>query len=186
MIIHVPASEGPPRRSRKDWRFYLRVGSGTIPMEYFQIADMFGKRPHPKLELFLETGRIGTVPFDNGLLRFFCMDLSNTGRGLAKFPSIRFRRNCGLTVSQFGLDGNGNVGLPTRPDDEWVIFGGGADDVIHPGTTLKITSLLQPASRGDPRKGVAIFDALTFNADVAREATPTTTLQKSISEGRHR
>jgi len=64
------------------------------------------------------------------------------------------------------------------PDDEWVIFGDGADDVIHPGTTLKITSLLQPASRGDPRKGVAIFDALTFNADVAREATPTTTYRK--------
>jgi predicted HTH transcriptional regulator len=53
VIIHVPASEGPPRRSRKDWKFYLRVGSGTIPMEYFQIADMFGKRPHPKVGVVL-------------------------------------------------------------------------------------------------------------------------------------
>jgi predicted HTH transcriptional regulator len=46
VVVYIPASEGFPRRSRKDWKFYLRIGSGTFPMEYFQIADMFGKRPH--------------------------------------------------------------------------------------------------------------------------------------------
>ena len=45
VIVLVPESEGLPRRSRKDWKFYLRIGSETVPMEYFQIAEMFGKRP---------------------------------------------------------------------------------------------------------------------------------------------
>ena len=54
VIVYIPASEGLPRRSRKDWKFYLRIGSGTFPMEYFQIADMFGQRPRPNLELLLE------------------------------------------------------------------------------------------------------------------------------------
>ncbi len=92
VIVYVPASEGSPRRSRKDWKFYLRIGSGTIPMEYFQIADMFGKRPQPKLELYLEaTGNIRGIPYDPTPHRFFWIGLSNTGRGLAKFPAVRLQ-----------------------------------------------------------------------------------------------
>jgi len=64
VVLYVPASDGLPRRSRKDWRFYQRIGSGTLPMEYFQIEDMFGKRPHPRLELVLERVRIGQTGFD--------------------------------------------------------------------------------------------------------------------------
>jgi predicted HTH transcriptional regulator len=47
VLVDVPATEGFPCRSRKDSKFYLRVSSGTFPMEYFQIADMFGKRRRP-------------------------------------------------------------------------------------------------------------------------------------------
>jgi hypothetical protein len=136
VIVHIPASEGLPRRSRKDWKFYLRIGSGTIQVEYFQIADMFGKRPQPKLELFLEaTGKIGPIPYDQVPHRFFWIGLSNIGRGLAKFPGVRFKRaGCSLTIDTFGLDGNCNYGLPLRPsDNEWVIFRGGVDDVIYSG-----------------------------------------------------
>ena len=184
VIVHVPASEGLPRRSRKDWKFYLRVGSGTIPMEYFQIADMFGKRPHPKLELFLEaTGKIG--PYDQVPHRFFWIGLSNIGRGLAKFPSVRFPRAGTLTADRFGLDGNGNHGLPLRPsDNEWVIFQGGVDHVIYPGTTLKITKLIQRYSSGDPRKNIGIFDAFSFSAEISCEGFPSTTAEKIVSADR--
>jgi Putative DNA-binding domain len=181
VIVHIPASEGSPKRSRKDWKFYLRIGSGTIPMEYFQIADMFGKRPQPKLELYLEpTGQTLGIPNDPTLHRFFWIGLSNTGRGLAKFPSVRFKRadNC-LRPSQFGLDGNSNLGLPQRPSDkEWLIFRGGVDDVIYPGTTLKITQLLQRDSGRTPK-----FDSFTFTAEVSCEGLPTTTVEKLIPSG---
>src|SRR5579863_1720871 len=39
VVAFVPGSEGRPRRSRKDSKFYQRIGSGTFPMEYFQIED---------------------------------------------------------------------------------------------------------------------------------------------------
>src|SRR5271169_3446675 len=157
VVVYIPASEGLPKRSRKDWKFYLRIGSGTIPMEYFQIADMFGKRPQPKLELYLElTGKIGPMPYDQVPHRFLWLGLSNIGRGLAKFPGVRFElATCSLKVNEYGLDGNNNHGLPLRvSDNDWVIFRGGVDDVIYPGTTLKITRLVQRYSSGDPRKGI--------------------------------
>lgn len=59
VVAYVPASEGPPRRSRKDWKFYQRIGSGTFPMEYFQIEEKFGRRPPPRLELYLDRAGIG-------------------------------------------------------------------------------------------------------------------------------
>jgi hypothetical protein len=183
VVVYVPASEGPPRRSRKDWRFYQRIGSGTFPMEYFQIADMFGTRPQPKMELFLEAiGEFGSIPYDRVPHRFFWLGVSNTGRGLAKFPGVRFRREgCSLNIDSFGLDGNGNHGLPQRPsDNEWVIFRGGVDDVVYPATTLKITRLVQRFSRGDPRKEVVLFDPFTFRAEVSCEAAPTITASKEI------
>ncbi len=55
-----PPTDGFPCRSRKDSRFYLRVSAGTFPMEYFQIADMFGKRRRPVLRFHLE--EIGIEP----------------------------------------------------------------------------------------------------------------------------
>jgi predicted HTH transcriptional regulator len=54
VVIYVPKSEGSPRRSRRDWRFYTRMGSSTLAMEYWQIEDFFGKGPNPRLTLHLE------------------------------------------------------------------------------------------------------------------------------------
>jgi schlafen family protein len=179
VVVYVPASEGPPKRSRKDWRFYLRVGSGTFAMDYFQIADMFGRRAHPKLELYLEaTGAIKGIPYDPALHRYFWLGLSNVGRGLAKFPSIRFKRVGPLTVDRFGLDGNGHVGLRERPSDgAWITFGGGADDVVYSSTTLKITQLIQRI-QADELIG-DFFPQFTFTAEISCEGLPTFVAEKS-------
>jgi hypothetical protein len=187
VVVHIPASDELPRRSRKDWKFYLRIGSGTFPMEYFQIADMFGRRPQPKLDLYLQpTGQVKAIPYDNVLHRYFWLGLSNMGRGIAKFPGIRFRRaDCSLTVSNYGLDGNGANGLPLRPaDQEWVVFRGGADDVIYPGTTLKVTQLIQRATRADPPKSIAIFDSTGFSGEISCEGASILSVEQVIPEYR--
>jgi hypothetical protein len=148
VIVYVPASDGPPRRSRKDWKFYQRIGSGTFPMEYFQIEDRFGRTPHPKLELYLEPSGIKTGIDARTPLREFTLGLTNAGRGVAKFPSIRFNRSCGLMVDMYGIDGNMGMGLTQRPHDgEWFPFRGGVDEVIYPGETRKITPLRQTGAR---------------------------------------
>jgi len=54
ILVHVPATDGNPVQSRKDGHFYVRCGSGTYPMEHFQLLDMFGRRRRPSLELYQE------------------------------------------------------------------------------------------------------------------------------------
>ena len=203
VVLYVPVSEGSPRRSRKDWKFYQRIGSGTFPMEYFQIEDMFGKRPRPKLELLLKSESIALGAFDQRPKRRFRLGLVNLGRGLAKFPSIRFKRSCGLVPdAMFGLDANGNTGLPLRASDrEWIIFRGGIDDVVYPNDTLEITFLLQEgeslgrsAARPVPGGGWMTanpnhnhwrFKPVSFSCEISCEGLLTTAAMRSFEEEDH-
>lgn len=181
VVVHIPLSEGSPRRSRKDWKFYQRIGSGTFPMEYFQIEERFGKRPPPKLELYFEVAQVGLRPFaPQEVARHFVLGLRNVGAGIAKFPSIRYRRATNLINDIFGIDGNQNFGLPLRPSEaEWVVFRGGVDDVIYPQEIRKITKLLQPGSdTGHPTRWD--FKAISFQTEISCEGAPTVAVEESI------
>ena len=148
VIVSVPPTDGPPCRLRKDRDFYQRITSGTYPMEYFQIADMFGKRHRPILSLFLEEGECRR----NGQTyeREFVIGVENSGRAVAKFPSLRFDRVAGINVNHYGIDGNGGFGLPRQPTEpEIVVFGGTLDGVVYPGTVLKLATLDQRAKASE-------------------------------------
>jgi hypothetical protein len=143
IVVFIPRSDGPPHRSRKDSRFYIRVGSITLPMEYWQLEERFGSRPHPKLQLHLEARQLGKDMYQRPV-RHFVLGLTNTGPGIAKFPAVLFSRSLGLEVDKFGIDGNGGFGIRMRPSEgSWIVFGGGVDDVIYPGQTLMIAKLYQ-------------------------------------------
>ena len=109
-------------------------------MDYWQIEDMFGVRPHPKLALFLEPREITAVDYaDLTPVRRFVLGIENTGRGIARFPGVRFERAQGLRVDDLGIDGNGGFGLPRRASEpKWFVFRGGIDDLIYPGETRQI------------------------------------------------
>lgn len=149
VVIFVPASDGTPRRSRKDWKFYQRIGSGTFPMEYRQIQDMFGKRPHPRLSVILERVSIGTDGYSMvPLKRIFRLGLKNEGRGVARFPCVKFSKKHRLSPALAGLDGNTREALPQRASEyPWVIYQGGIDSVIYPDETFMITKLVQEGLR---------------------------------------
>jgi hypothetical protein len=196
VLVYVPPSEGSPRRSRKDWKFYQRIGSGTFPMEYFQIEERFGRRPHAKLELHLENAGFDIIVGSRTPARWFVLGLKNVGRGIAKFPSIRYKSGTGLNFNIYGIDGNGNFGLPRHPADrESTIFRGGMDHVVYPDEVLKITKLWQHGSdkgsdglpyprvsgtRGEPLTKW-VFGALEFECEIACEGIQTTTQQKLIA-----
>ena len=153
VVLFIPASEGSVRRSKIDWKFYVRIASGTVPMEYFQIEERFGRRPHPRLSLEIrdvhmrDSGSYSLPP-----QRMFSIGLKNEGRGIAKFPGIRFKRAGGLGHHDFGIDGNGALGLPIRGSEpEWLVFRGGVDDVIFPKETRWISKLTQAASHTENR-----------------------------------
>jgi hypothetical protein len=179
VVVYIPASEGAPRRSRKDWKFYLRIGSGTFPMEYFQIEERFGKRPPPRLELYLESNGFHGHPYSPlQPVRSFVLGINNLGAGIAKFPSLRFMR-CELNVNRNGIDGCGGFGLPPRPSEtEWIVFRGGVDEVINPGEIRKITKLQQEGFKeGDD---IWDFKTSTFQCEISCEGTPTTAVKKVI------
>jgi hypothetical protein len=186
VLVDVPPTEGFPCRSRKDSKFYLRVSAGTFPMEYFQIADMFGKRRRPALKLYLKEE--STIEPRNGVpTRLLTFGIENCGRAVAKFPTIRFRPGP-LAVDEFGIDGNHGFGLPRLPSEpEWIVFGAGADQVIHPGTVLKIGRLEQRANRSEWQpvssdRVALVFKEFTLNVQLAAEEFPNTADSSAVAE----
>jgi hypothetical protein len=144
VLVYIPPTDGLPVRSRKHSNFYMRLSAGTFPMEYFQLADMFGRRQRPVLSLWPAMGGIKTPNAGAYYEREFFVGIKNSGRAIARFPSLRYAVVPGINFATYGLDGNGHWGLPLRPTTEgWVLFGGGADDVIHPGTHHEIVKLTQ-------------------------------------------
>ena len=196
VLVYVPETDGTPQRSRQDWRFYVRIASGTVPMEYFQIADRFGSRPHPKLELILVERHTGFDPYQRPA-RSFVLGLRNVGRGIARFPAVWYKRAT-LNLDQFGIDGNMNFGLPLRPSEgDLVILAGGVNDVIYPEQELMITKLAQLGtkqedkgrpSQTDPvviRRSVKtryVFPAFTFTCSISCEGSPTELMVRTFRE----
>ncbi len=194
IVVFVPESEGTPHRSRKDSRFYVRVGSITLPMEYWQIEDRFGSRPHPNLGLHLEAVSIGLETFRSPT-RFFRIGLANAGTGIAKFPGVLFKSS-GLSLDTYGIDGNLNFGIRLRPSEsDWIVFGGGVDDVIYPGQTVMIAKLKQRGEdvgvNGIPTTMVPyrqnrqimtrfVFREFNFMCEISCEGRPTIQLKSTF------
>jgi hypothetical protein len=124
-----------------------RSGDSFLKMEHFEIADMFGRRARPALSLNVDFRRTGTGSGPGGV----CYDgnvvlgILNTGRGIARFPSIELDVAAPYQLSRYGLDGNGRTGLPklvSRSSAARIpIFAGGADYVVHVNSLLDITTI---------------------------------------------
>ena len=80
-LIDVPKSDNPPHMAA-DYRYYKRWNFQVLPMEHFEVADLFGRRRRPKLTLLPQLENVkrknGSYVFD---LRFF---VRNVGRASAK------------------------------------------------------------------------------------------------------
>jgi hypothetical protein len=163
-------------------------------MEYFQIADMFGRRRRPSLRLYLDEMHVRSRALAGGTsvwARTFMLGLKNNGRGIARFPSVRLQTEQ-LIVDEYGVDGNGFFGLHRLPADAgWIAFGGGADDVIYPGTVLKITKLDQRARLSQwQRAGVNardyVFDEAMVTAEIFADDAEVRNEQITIPKSEHR
>jgi hypothetical protein len=147
VLIYVPEMDGPPQRSRQDWRFYVRIASGTVPMEYFQIEDRFGRRPHAQLVLSVTDAGIQGVPMQHGVMhRHIAITLTNVGRGLARFPSFRFLNIPGIQLPMM-FDSHQPIWTQHPQVGNWVSFRGGANDVVYPGESLPVVRLHQTGSK---------------------------------------
>lgn len=173
ILIFVPEQDIAPRRTKTDWKFYVRIAAGTVPMEYFQIEDRFGRRPHPRLVVKAQDLELVPAVAYTQLTREVSISITNEGRGLARFPALHCYKDAGLRHIEGGL-------LPYIPtwtyldrDQERFSFRGGANDVLYPGETLTIARLKQGGrNHGEPIRNrtnqIVGFPELLFPGVVLR------------------
>jgi hypothetical protein len=143
VVIHVPESESTPRRTKTDWKFYVRITSGTVPMEYFQIEDRFGRRPHPKLVLEMSPEAIGQAYFPfSGIKRTVLLSIRNDGRGIARFPCLRVHNRSTFKVRNHPMVPGSPV-WPVHALSDWTSIRGSANDVIYPGELFEVATITQ-------------------------------------------
>jgi hypothetical protein len=162
-------------------------------MELFQLEERFGKRPVPRLSLYVHPLQmVQSSGYSSGPLRHLLFGLKSEGRGIAKFPDLRFKRSPNLGRDNFGIDGNGGFGIPPRASETaWIVFRGGVDDVIYPGETRLVGKLIQSAVNreekgippmvrpGQVATGFAYFErlfvceAMTLDYEISAEGAAT-------------
>jgi hypothetical protein len=142
----IPESDSGPHMStcKDEKRYYRRSGDAFRVMEHNEVADMFGRRPHPKLDLYhrIVEARTGTVHGDVFVEYNVVIGVENKGRGTAKYPSLTLEVNKPFKTAEGGLDEYGNWGLPRlvsamRYHDPKK-FGGDSNKVVHPKTVLEV------------------------------------------------
>jgi len=134
-----PSNLGPHMARYGEDRFYQRIGASFLRMEPFQIADMFGRRARPELSCKLLPASIQ---------RSFEVRLTNIGRGAARAPFVRLRVSRRFGRSEFSRDG---IPLRGSEPDRWWMHAGGADFVLHAGTTVKVCDVwagIDPTRQG--------------------------------------
>ena len=134
----VPCSDSGPHmaKGRLD-RYYKRSGDSFLKMEHFDVADMFGRRPHPALSLSYSIHATGDRTFR------VVLSIENTGRGTARAPYLTVHVKKPHSVDYYGIDGNKTEGLSrlSLRGAANVQYGGMADTVIHPRTQREICAI---------------------------------------------
>ena len=130
----VPESESGPHMAKLgENRYYKRSGDSFYPLEHFDIADMFGKRRKPKLEIMVRVVR-GNGPQ-------IIVGLKNAGRASARAPYLAVGLPPPFSRSRYGISGNGHEGLPYLTAQKlgrmWC-FGANSEFVIHPGVEMDV------------------------------------------------
>jgi Putative DNA-binding domain len=167
VVTFVPVSDSGPHMAKLgDDRYYRRSGSNFVKMEHFEIADMFGRRPRPKLVL-LHKARGYRSRGRSQMEAQVELSLENVGRGSARAPYLSILAQPPFSVYEYGFDGNSNHGLPqllSRRDGS-VHFGGSGDVFIHPGAIHPVTVV---SARFDPGS----FPDLSLEYEICAEGVP--------------
>lgn len=137
-VTLVPESNGGPHMAKLgEDRYYKRAGDRVYRMEHFDIADMFGRRARPKLELTIRPRSGGTE---------LIFGLKNVGRGIARAPYLALSCPPPFRRSPYGIDGNRTEAIQKlvadNPHAPWR-YPARADFVIHPGVTVEIGVLMR-------------------------------------------
>ena len=151
-VTLIPRSESTPHMAKAgdaNFKYYKRSGDSFYPMEHYDLADMFGRRPHPKLEFVLFEVKVEPRALARneiiGWQATAIVGLRNTGRGIARYPFLQIRVEQPFQIDRHGLDGNGRFGLTKLVQAGTgyfeASFSGASDLVIYPNIDHRIAKL---------------------------------------------
>lgn len=183
---YVPQSDAGPHMAKQgEDRYYKRSGDSFRRMEHFDIEDMFGRRARPLLTCRLKPLRFQAYKNLKGRPPYLCLGsivvtLQNDGRGVAKFPYVALTVEEPFELSEYGIDGNYNTGLPLIKDPSTTrrhkTFAGGSDDVLHIDSALAITLIEVRGITSTPEANRALRVHYRLDAEGVRPVTGTVEL----------
>lgn len=83
-LIDIPQSDNAPHMAA-DNRYYKRLNFRRVPMEHYEVADLFGRRKKPILTLFMS---IVDVKIENAYIFTLRFILKNIGKSIAKYARL--------------------------------------------------------------------------------------------------
>jgi hypothetical protein len=156
-VTLVPASDGTPHMAKLgEDRYYKRSGSAFLRMEHFELEDMFGRRPRPKLTLYSDVRR-GSSTSGGRLRTSECnvvLGVLNEGRGVARAPYLVVRVNqpysADLKEIHYPCPRPMHLTWPVGPHVPGEMrFVANADVVVHPQIPLEVLIVSRNVSEGE-------------------------------------
>jgi hypothetical protein len=138
---YVPKSKIAPHMALySDKHYYKRSGDSFYIAEHFDITDMFARNNSPVLDVKISTISWKKIGKDiNSFIVEVVFALENKGKVIAKYPFLSAHVNAAYQFTEFGLNGNGYVGLKQlNGTKHWREYSGGTDIVVYPNVLLEV------------------------------------------------
>jgi len=179
-ISYVPASDFAPHMANYSGKhYYKRSGDSFYTCEHYDIKDMFQRRHSAYLDLNVKDKEIHQIQGGNMRVELI-LSLMNTGRNYAKAPLIKVEINKPYSFSEFGLDGNGNIGVfrtrSTPRTPQLSTYMGGQDIIIYPELEYDIDKIKLEIS-----KDIAELPELVIRYMIVAENMEKTKFTKTIT-----
>ena len=168
LAVNVERSERRPHRSEAsgDKQYYKRAGDSFFAMEHYDIEDAFRREAAPQLDFtFKATPSIRTRSGSEiQILVQAVFWLRNTSEIMCRYPYAQVQPLAG------GVNTNLRHSLPpSPPQDGWYGYYGGADNVVHPGHAIPVSTIYtQGTVKGLDCESISIGARLRFGGQGVR------------------
>ncbi len=130
-IVDIADSLGAPHQSRIDNKYYARVAGKSRPIGHKMVADIMGRRQHPKIELEFEIEKKFIKGEQPGMFpQYTYLGTRPPEKDTNTYKLVIWARNTGRVYAQYV---NSFIYIPIQllPNQQVKVFGGGRAEKIE-------------------------------------------------------